>query len=113
MQPGQDCLRCHGPNRSLTWAAAGTVFGGPSASADSGVQGVLVRLTDSTGRTIELTTNGAGNFYTAESLAFPLSATVSLGGQSVSMITPVPKGSCNSCHTQPPQNSAPGRLHTP
>jgi hypothetical protein len=98
MKPGEDCLRCHGSG-NLRWYAAGTVFLDPKAAVTDGVQGVEVILTDSNNRRISLTSNGAGNFYTAETLVFPLTAEVKRGDKSLKMPDSVPQGGCNSCHT--------------
>jgi hypothetical protein len=117
MMPGQNCLKCHsagGEEDAPPWAAAGTLYDDPNASEDQGVQGADVELTDANGWTITLHTNQAGNFYTAEKLAFPLKAAcVNKDGRRDCMDPPVPYGGCNGCHTQPPQNDAPGRIALP
>ncbi|MBK9519636.1 MAG: hypothetical protein IPO09_20375 [Anaeromyxobacter sp.] len=84
MAPGEDCLGCHDGRGAKRWTAAGTWL--PPGSE--------VRLTDRSGRVIALTSNGAGNFYTAEPLDFPLVATVGMRR----MPDPVTDGSCNTCH---------------
>jgi len=84
MEPGSDCLECHGGGEARRWTVAGT-WGG---------QGNQVALRDAAGKTVALRTNRAGNFWTAEPLAFPLS--VSVNGQA--MPAAVADGSCNSCH---------------
>jgi hypothetical protein len=79
MRPGEDCMRCHGGGEeddAPAWTAAGTVYADPEAAAGDGIQGAVVRLTDANGRKISLETNGAGNFYTRESLKFPVSVEV-------------------------------------
>jgi hypothetical protein len=53
-----------------------------------------VTVTDSGGKSFTLRANEAGNFYTAESLQFPVQ--VSVGG--TPMPTPVIYGGCNHCH---------------
>jgi hypothetical protein len=99
MKPGEDCLRCHGAGSELHWYAAGTVYLDKQTKAGDGVQGIEVVLTDAHGRTISLETNGAGNFYTAEALAFPAKAEVRRKGKTLAMPIEVPEGGCNSCHT--------------
>lgn len=84
MEPGSDCLECHGGDEARTWTAAGT-WGG---------QGSRVTITDSSGKSFTLRTNRVGNFYTAERLAFPLR--VSVDGSE--MPAPVTYGGCNACH---------------
>ena len=84
MEPGADCLGCHDGDEARLWTAAGT-WGG---------QGNQVSLRDANGKSFTLGTNQAGNFYTAESLAFPLQ--VSVNGET--MPDAVTYGGCNSCH---------------
>lgn len=113
MKPGVACLRCHGGGHAQTWSVAGTLYGHPEAAIDAGLDGVSVLVTDAGGRTLTLHTNAAGNFYTAETLTFPLRIQVQKNGIGVAMSTVVPHGDCNLCHSDPPQNSAPGRIFLP
>ena len=112
MQAGNDCMQCHGVT-AQPWTAAGTLYAAPDASADAGVEGAKIYLQDADGKTFTLTTNGAGNFYIAEQLKFPLHAEAELGGKRMAMSAPLTSGACNSCHAQPAQNNAPGRLFVP
>jgi hypothetical protein len=131
MQPGADCLSCHsarGLASARAWTVAGTVFPALDAGPNQGVQGVQILIQDSAGKRLTLTSNAAGNFYTAEPLAdlvdievqnathrlrMPLSV---IGGGSLSQV-----GSCNRCHLDLPastgpllgQQGAPGRLFIP
>ncbi len=84
MEPGSDCLECHDGGEARRWTAAGT-WGG---------QGNAVSIQDAGGKSFTLRTNQAGNFYTAESLSFPLR--VSVNGRA--MPSAVSDGSCNRCH---------------
>ncbi len=88
MRPGSDCLECHGgaggEESGRRWTVAGTWAG----------QGNQVVLVDAGGKTVALHTNRAGNFWTAEPLAFPLQASVN----GTAMPQPVTQGSCNRCH---------------
>jgi hypothetical protein len=84
MRPGQDCLACHQGGLAPRYTVAGTW---PAAGAS-------VELRDAQNRLVTLTTNEVGNFYTAEALAFPLTATV----DGSLMEDPVPHGDCNRCH---------------
>jgi hypothetical protein len=113
MKPGQDCLTCHGSGGEARWHAAGTVYADARAAAGDGVQGAEVVITDAKGRRISLTTNGAGNFYTAETLVFPASVEVRRNGKASKMPTEVPQGSCNSCHVGAADGTGTGRIYAP
>jgi hypothetical protein len=118
MRPGENCQGCHGSGTGLeqgrTWSVAGTVFDSFSAGPEEGVGGAEVRLTDRNGRELSLTSNHAGNFYSAEALAFPLQrACVERNGEVFCMRREVPDGACNNCHNAPPTWGAPGRIRSP
>jgi hypothetical protein len=130
MEPGQDCIACHGgsddaggddagdslhvvaPSRfeddGPAFTSAGTVFPSLSAAAADGLEGAHVHLTDANGRTITLRSNRAGNFYTKERLSFPLRVSVTVNGRTDAMEDPVLYGGCNRCHV--PGGEAEGRL---
>lgn len=91
MAPGQDCLACHTGGHARRWTVAGTW-----------TRGARITVVDANGRSLTMTGNQVGNFYTAESLAFPLQS-VTVDG------TPMPAnasscanafdyGGCNRCH---------------
>jgi hypothetical protein len=102
MAPGEDCLSCHSRGGGARpWTVAGTVLAAPDAAVEDGVQGATVVLTDARGRTLELRTNQAGNFYSAESLALPLRVAVRRGATVREMGFLVQYGGCNSCHAYP------------
>ncbi len=123
MRPGDDCLRCHGgqtPGTSLgetrqarAWSLAGTVYATVDASVSAGVEGATVHVVDAKGFTFDLHSNLAGNFYSAESVAFPLRVCVDRNGRTNCMETPAPHGACNYCHTVPPRQDALGRIAAP
>jgi hypothetical protein len=114
MRPGEDCLKCHGSGgHAPPWTIAGTVYNDPNAAADQGIQGAEIEVTDANGWSFKLQTNQAGNFYTAEAVAFPLQVCVNKDGRRDCMDPPVPFGGCNGCHTLPTQNDAPGRIAPP
>lgn len=117
MQPGQDCMSCHAAGTGTgapVWTIAGTLYAAPDASDHAGIEGGHVYITDAKGNSFTLTTNSAGNFYTAEALAFPLAKVqAEFGGTRMAMVSTPPTGSCNSCHAQPPLEGAPGRLFVP
>ncbi len=88
MKPGEDCLECHGggggEEDAVPWTVAGTF----------GHEGSAIAIRDATGWSFTLTANQAGNFYTRESVSFPL--TVAVDGQA--MPGSVTYGGCNRCH---------------
>jgi hypothetical protein len=117
MEPGENCQGCHGDNNgaeplyfgerrrhATAWTIAGTVFEATNGAV--GVEGAEVQIKDANGFAFSLRTNQAGNFYSKETVAFPLSACVAIGGQTVCQVTPVVSGSCNSCHN-PASTSTP------
>jgi hypothetical protein len=57
---------------------------------------------------VALKSNVAGNFYTADPLAFPVAVAVTRGGKPSLM--KAPSGGCNSCHAKSPRNGARGRI---
>ena len=67
MKPGSDCMECHGggEEEARPWTVAGTI---------AGVRGAHITITDANGWSFTLRSNDAGNFYTAEPVAFPLVA---------------------------------------
>ena len=113
MRPGTNCLRCHNGERAQSWTVAGTLYADSHANADAGIDGADILITDANGVQLTLHTNGAGNFYTAESLTLPLQVEAQKGGVGVGMAMGVPNGGCNLCHTEPPLNNAPGRIYLP
>lgn len=112
MRPGEDCLRCHNGQRAKPWTVAGTLYADPKAAVGQGVEGIAVTVTDANGKSIALISNGVGNFYTAEPLTPPFVAMIDRNGQQIAM-TAHNAGGCNSCHSNPSANSAPGRLYAP
>lgn len=105
MRPGENCNSCH------SFKVAGTLFGAPDASASSGKSGGVINLVDAAGKTLSLSSNGAGNFYTSKSLTFPLTASVTLDGVTKTMTAKVSSGACSTCHAKTPSGGAPGRLY--
>ena|SRR5512143_3726134 len=83
MDPGRDCAGCH------SFAIAGTVFE-PSGGGAEGVEVVVAGAT--------LTTNAAGNFFSAAGPGFPAQVEVRRGGAVAAMASPAPDGRCNRCH---------------
>jgi hypothetical protein len=110
MDPGQDCMQCHKGDIAPLWTVSGTLFRDPASQPDAGLEDGQVLITDAAHRTLTLSTNGAGNFYTAETLQFPIRVQAQVGSRRMAMSSAVTNGSCNSCHAQPAVDDAPGRL---
>ncbi len=103
MLPGAACLGCHGEGapasgreRAPTLSAAGTLFADWAGTAPAA--NATVRITDSTGRTVTLTTSRVGNFETNGRLTPPLTAEVETSAGVRRMNQEVNTGDCNSCH---------------
>lgn len=116
MAPGENCLSCHGSGgkaaHDAKFTLAGTVFPALDSATSAGLDGVAIQVVDSADKTISLTSNRVGNFFTSEDIAFPLkSVKVSKDGKEHAMGTQVSSGACSSCHTQPATGGAPGRLY--
>jgi hypothetical protein len=112
MRPGQDCLSCHKPGGEKTWTLAGTVFPTATSAANQGLSDATIHITDATSATMTLTSISVGNFYTSNALTFPVAVAITHAGNTVNM-NAAPSGACNSCHTEPPLNGAPGRINVP
>lgn len=117
MRPGQDCLSCHSKDSGQgapVWSLGGTVYERADAAADEGVSGVDVLITSADGKLIEkLTSNAAGNFYTATPLPTGFGVALEYQGARIAMPCPPPAGLCNACHNDPPIGQAPGRIYVP
>ena len=99
MLPGTNCVACHHPAgsaRGSPFSVAGTVFRAPTCAAP--VSGAKLVVTDGKNRRLELTSNEAGNFYSAMPLEPPLRIAVEVGGVRREMETLSPHGSCGACH---------------
>jgi hypothetical protein len=109
MHPGDSCARCHngesGWGNSSRFGAAGTVY----TRAGKGDANVNVDITDARGRSVSLTSNAAGNFFTGQSLAPPLKVKLFRAGRP-SVSATVPSGDCNACHSK---GSSLGRICAP
>lgn len=118
MRPGENCLSCHRPSNeggiAPVWTAAGTVYGKHDADRDEGVSGAEVTIVDKAGKTVKLTTNEVGNFYTREPLVAPYRVSLSYQGRTATMPIEAPAGSCNFCHSYPDASGGPkGRIYVP
>jgi hypothetical protein len=115
-RPGQPCLVCHGSEgpSSHSFVMAGTVYAVQGQSAPA--PGVQVVLEDSTGSSVGINTNQAGNFYIATGEWSPLFPVwvpqITMGQSSTSMQTHIGReGSCANCHTLTASPTSPGRVY--
>jgi hypothetical protein len=116
MHPGQACIACHESGRGPEYTIAGTLFPTghePDDCNGFGQAGVTVTVTDASGRSVELTPNSAGNFYSRSGLTPPYQVKVVSGSSVRAMNGSVTSGDCNSCHTKDGAQGAPGRVMTP
>jgi hypothetical protein len=117
MRPGWNCLSCHrsgGQAGEKLWSAGGTVYESADADPCDGSPDVDVVFFDPSGAEIErVTTNAAGNFFTATPLPEDFRVGVERDGRMAMMPIPPPAGSCNACHSDPPVGEALGRIHAP
>jgi hypothetical protein len=121
-RPGQPCLLCHGPygGASPEMVIGGTIFAIPVAAGKTptGVENVVVTITDSFGDSKTKKTNCIGNFFfTAEEWqpGFPLAAKIEYpaiegkGTTPAYMSTRIGRdGSCGGCHQGARSASSPG-----
>lgn len=120
MHPGWDCIHCHtdqGRASGQDYTAAGTVQGAIRDDNDcNGISAVSVSITDRNGTVSTQTTNSAGNFRFSTAFAYPVHISITKGGVTRTMSTPVspPAGQtgirCASCHTIAGAQGAPGRI---
>lgn len=114
MLPGSNCQSCHSPGNlppdplagppaaarnpadNLFWTIAGTAF--TDLLGSDGLSNATIKVKDSTGKVVSLTTNRVGNFYSNTAITPPLTAQIISGGQTYEMVSPVDTGACNSCH---------------
>jgi hypothetical protein len=114
MNPGSSCLSCHAQHGGATFAFAGTVFtSGTEADHCFGTPDATIIIAGSDGRTIEMASNEAGNFYSKLPVGLPFTAAVVAGGKQSLMTTPQTSGDCNGCHRPQGANGAPGRVVVP
>jgi hypothetical protein len=102
MRPGENCKSCHG------FTASAPVFPTVQAASSEGINGATVTIVDSNQKSVTMTSNSAGNFYTDDSIAWPATITLTLGSRSATMPA-APNGACASCHT----TSGQGRVFLP
>jgi len=119
MHPGVACTECHDrKNKGPIYTIGGTLYPTPhepndcyGTSTSSSTAKVVV--TDANNKETTLSVNSAGNFYTKNSVAFPVRVKVVQGTKVRAMATPVTNGDCNVCHTENGAQSARGRVFLP
>jgi hypothetical protein len=120
MYPGRACISCHASSYGPSMTIAGTVY--PTAHESdscvgSNVAGASIVITDANGKTVTVTPNSAGNFYSRSStITPPYTVKLTYQGRERDMtgLTTAPtNGDCNSCHTVDGANGAPGRIMLP
>lgn len=121
MDPGQACISCHGRSggEAPRFVIAGTLY--PTGhepdncnGANGTAIGAKVVVTDSSGKSVTLTPNSAGNFSSSTALTAPFKAkVVNAAGIERVMASVASTGDCNSCHTQSGSSGAPGRITLP
>lgn len=113
MHPGVACIKCHAENEGPSFKLAGTVFGANEPDDCVGAKDATIVVTGSDGKSIQMTTNEAGNFYSNLALTMPYRAKIISGGKTRVMLGEQVSGDCNSCHTEKGSNGAPGRITLP
>jgi hypothetical protein len=103
---GMDCLGCHKTGGiALPFTLAGTLYSNANGSAP--VAGATINVTDKTGAPLKIVTADNGNFWTTNTLTFPLKVNASLCPNTVHMNGSPGVGACNSCH------GSGARIHVP
>ncbi len=118
MHPGDACITCHSLLDGPAFTVAGTVFasGHEPVDCNGGSAGggpVTIEIKGADERVLVLTANSVGNFYSAQAVSFPITATIKYQDRERSMTLAQAEGDCNSCHTQTGSNGAPGRIALP
>lgn len=100
--PGEACLSCHADGASAPpFTIGGTLYVDLAGSAP--LPDATIHIIDAEGTDIVLPVAANGNFWSTETLAYPVSTYASLCPDSREMITPLDPsgGDCNmaGCHT--------------
>jgi hypothetical protein len=109
--PGTACMTCHAAGGDgPTWVLAGTAF--TSAAGTAPMVGATIVVLDANGTRFELPTATNGNFWTQQTIAFPVTVEASQCPDSLAMVAQSASGDCNSagCHSV---GSSSGRIHLP
>lgn len=106
--PGQSCFQsCHDHGFTI----AGTLY--TNDSGNTAFKGATITVTDAANKTIKIVTNLNGNFYTFDTLQFPILVMASACPSAVKMNQAVAGNNnsraCNSCH----QGGTFNQMHLP
>jgi hypothetical protein len=95
MSPGEDCSAagCH-----TDFTLGGTVYAADDAPAEQGLAGVTIKIVDSAKKTLMLTSNRTGNFYTQEAVTWPADLYLTKDNLAGEMLG-ASNGACNACHS--------------
>ena len=117
MNPGMACNLCHSSGEGPSFSISGTLY--PTIhepalcyGADAST-GARVEVTGADGRTLTLSPNAAGNFFSEMAVVTPYTAKVVTSTGERAMAAAQTSGDCNTCHTMAGANSAPGRIMLP
>jgi hypothetical protein len=116
MAPGTACGTCHLAIGKPLYIS-GTVY--PTYHEPDlclGVTDVTIEIVDANQATHSLPVDSSGNFLDNDILSLwpsPWTVAVVKGAARRPMVETVTNGDCNSCHTAPGANAAPGRILTP
>ena len=93
MDPGSNCVSCHG-----SFSVGGTVYS--SATGGSPVSGATVRIIGADHGVLELVTGGDGIFSSTQKVVFPATVAVSSCPDTVTMSSTISYGGCSKagCH---------------
>ena len=97
---GRNCLTsgCHSGVGEKRFYIGGTIY--TDADGTNARVGAKIKVIDTNGSTIKLTSDQLGNFYTQKSVNAPFTITVSYQGRKVKMPSEASGGGCNTdgCH---------------
>jgi len=107
---GQDCMQCHGD-----FGLAGTLY--TTATGSTAIAGATITVKDASGQMFDMVTQANGNFYTFNSVAFPVQVWASecqisqTAQMMVSQVQSSSGGGCNmsGCH----RTTGQGHIHLP
>jgi hypothetical protein len=93
---GAACLSCHtGTGAAPKWTIAGTIYGGDGLA----LPGATITVTDNGGNELKLISASNGNFYTSQTVQFPVRVVASRCPDTRPMLNAQQIGNCNSCHS--------------